>query len=460
MDLLAALERRFSDALGINTAALGRAAVERIVSQAVRRSGAADADDYLALLSASPQEAERCLEELVVPETWFFRDREPFNLLLQHLRGQWFPAHPGEAVRILSLPCSTGEEPYSIAITLLGAGIAPSQFHLDAADISTRVLAAAALAEYGQGAFREPLTPLQESFFTPLPRGGRRVAEAASRTVHFRRENLVDKNLLQGCKPYHVIFCRNVLIYMTEAARGKVLANIDRLLAPEGLLFTGHAEMGILQQQGYAALRHPRAFACRRSEKPLPKGVGSEGSLQRMKGTLPGRDGVEICLSAKGGSPRPVARTGRTAPKKSVPAGDKSGRVMGRDLKSPPLASIVPPVPEMPVQAAVGALHAEALALADRGLFDEAETLCRRYLQEQAPHADVYCLLGLINEAARRLEGAEECYLRSLYLDPGHYEALIHLSLLYRQRGDSRRASLLNRRAEAAQRRPDGTDGP
>jgi chemotaxis protein methyltransferase WspC len=113
----------------------------------------------------------------------------------------------------------------------------------------------------------------------------------------------------------------------------------------------------------------------------------------------------------------------------------------------------------MPVEAAVGALHAEALALADRGRFDEAEALCKRYLEEQNPHADVYCLLGLIQEADRRLEGAEECYLRSLYLDPDHYETLIHLSLLYRQRGDSRKALLLRRRAETAQRSQNGT-GP
>jgi chemotaxis protein methyltransferase WspC len=113
-----------------------------------------------------------------------------------------------------------------------------------------------------------------------------------------------------------------------------------------------------------------------------------------------------------------------------------------------------------PQFAAVGTLHAEALSLADRGQFDEAEALCRLYLQEQPPHADVYFLLGLIHEAARRSGEAEECYLKALYLGPDHYETLIHLSLLYRQQGDGRKAALYRRRAEAGERRSDGNVGP
>jgi chemotaxis protein methyltransferase WspC len=114
----------------------------------------------------------------------------------------------------------------------------------------------------------------------------------------------------------------------------------------------------------------------------------------------------------------------------------------------------------VPQPAKVGARHAEALLLADRGRFDEAAALCGRYLQEQPPHADVYCLLGLIHEAAQRSGEAEKCYLKALYLGPDHFETLIHLSLLYRQQGDSRKAALYRRRAEAGERRPDGTVAP
>jgi chemotaxis protein methyltransferase WspC len=421
MEISAAMEKRFSDTLGLNTAAIGRAGIERIVCAGVKRSGVADAAAYLELLSTSPEEFERCLEELVVPETWFFRDREPFILLKQHLCGQWFPSHPDGTVRILSAPCSSGEEPYSIAMTLLTAGIVPRQFHLDAADISRRALEAARRAVYGKGAFRQPLTDSQEAFFSGTARV-RRLDEAVVRIVHFFRENLIDPRFLTGYEPYHIIFCRNVLIYLTEEARRQVVANIYRLLAPDGILFTGHAEVGILLQHGFAAIRHERAFACRRTmESPFPH-VKPE--------TVPERPAV---MSAPSPARRPLPAA---AVREEVAA-----------------------APE-PQFAAVGTLHAEALSLADRGQFDEAAALCRRYLQEQPPHADVYFLLGLIHEAARRSGEAEECYLKALYLGPDHYETLIHLSLLYRQQGDGRKAALYRQRAEAGERRSDGNVGP
>lgn len=437
MEICAAVEKRFIDTLGLNTASVGRASIERVVRAAVKRSGVADATAYLELLSTSPEEFERCLEELVVPETWFFRDTEPFILLKQHLCAKWFPAHPDETVRLLSVPCSTGEEPYSIAITLLEAGIPPRRFHLDAADISRRALIAAGRAVYGKGAFRQPLTAAQEAFFAGPPRE-RRVDEAVVRTVHFFRENLVDPRFLAGQPPYHIIFCRNVLIYLTDEARRLTLENIGRLLAPDGILFTGHAEMGIPLQQGFTAVRHARAFACRRRDM--------------MPYCVPNPEFQSSPHHAKNGD-----RTKRpaTPPK---PAAER---------RAPPSIAVQAPTPQAPSPqtptpqtVAIEVLHAEALALADRGLFDEAAALCRQYLREQRPHADGYCLLGLIHEAARQSGEAEECYLKALYLDPDHYETLIQLSLLYRQQGNGRKAVLYRRRADTTGRRPNGTVGP
>jgi chemotaxis protein methyltransferase WspC len=264
MDICAAVEKRFIATLGLNIATFGRTGLERIIGAARKRSGVEDEGAYLELLSTSPEEFDHLLEELVVPETWFFRDQEPFRLLKQHLLSDWLPSRPGRVVRILSAPCSTGEEPYSIAMTLLEAGIQPSRFQLDATDISRRALAAAGRTRYGKGAFRQPLTAAQEAFFTG-PAGERSVDELPARAVHFFRANLVDPHFLAGQAPYHIIFCRNVLIYLTDAARRVVLANIVRLLAPDGILFTGHAEMGILLKEGFTAVRHARSFACRRT---------------------------------------------------------------------------------------------------------------------------------------------------------------------------------------------------
>ncbi|MFZ4439876.1 MAG: CheR family methyltransferase, partial [Syntrophales bacterium] len=250
-----------------------------------------------------------------------------------------------------------------------------------------------------------------------LPQGvptERRVGEAVVRTVHFHRDNLVDPRFFAGQAPYQIIFCRNVLIYLTAEARRLVLENIGRLLAPDGILFTGHAEVGILLQHGFTAIRHARAFACKRSERDI------------------------------------------------LPQGNKVLRTedrVGAGLKPSPTALSAQHF-VLPQMIAIESLHTEALALADRGLFDEAAALCQRYLREQRPHADGYCLLGLIHEAARQSGDAEGCYLKALYLDPDHHETLIHLSLLYRQRGNDRKAALYRQRADATEGRANGTVGP
>ena len=98
----------------------------------------------------------------------------------------------------------------------------------------------------------------------------------------------------------------------------------------------------------------------------------------------------------------------------------------------------------------------EAKALANRGLFQEAATLCREYLRNHLPHAGIYCLLGLIHEASGHVTEAEECYMKALYLDPDHYESLIQTSLLYQQKGNAEQAALFRRRAG---QREGGTDG-
>lgn len=418
----AAIEKWLADTLGLDTAAIGQSSVERVIAAGVSHSGVADAEAYLERLSTSTGEAEWCLEELLVPETWFFRDREPFVLLKKYLQEQWIPAHPGRMLRVLSAPCSTGEEPYSIAMTLLEAGIPPDRARLDAVDVSRKALAAARAAVYGRSSFREPLSDRQDDFFHTTPKG-RRLAGAVTGLVRFHRDNLVTPGFLGAEVPYDIIFCRNIFIYLNTAARQRLLANIDRLLFPEGLLFTGHSEVGFLLQQGYKAIRHARAFACRRAEKPAP---------------------AASPINLKSRRPSPV-----TAPM-SLPARNPAAAA---DIPAPIPAEARPP-------AAGDPLHAEALALADRGRFDEAAELCRQHLREGRPHADVYCLLGLIHEAARQLQEAEACYLKALYLDPGHYESLIQASLLYRRQGNDRKALLYSRRAEAQERRPDGTDRP
>jgi chemotaxis protein methyltransferase WspC len=87
---------------------------------------------YSELASTSPDELAELAEEVVIPETWFFRDETPFQLFARYVVSEWLPLHGGRPLRVLSVPCASGEEPYSIAIVLLDAGLRPDQLRIDA----------------------------------------------------------------------------------------------------------------------------------------------------------------------------------------------------------------------------------------------------------------------------------------------------------------------------------------
>ena len=130
--------------------------------------------------SSRADEVQALVEEVVVPESWFFRDDRPFEVLADFARAGWLvdPARP--PLSALSLPCAGGEEPYSIAMTLLEAGLPAGRFRVDAVDVSARSLARAIAGVYGPNSFRgagRRLRPAyfreQNGAFTLDPRSGR-----------------------------------------------------------------------------------------------------------------------------------------------------------------------------------------------------------------------------------------------------------------------------------------------
>ena len=122
-------------------------------------------DQYYQLLLRSPAEWDELVESVVVAETWFFRDREPFAALVSLLLEEWLPARPARPARLLSLPCSSGEEPYSMAMALLDAGVAPELFEITAVDISHRALAHARRGVYGRNSFRDKDLGFRDRYF-------------------------------------------------------------------------------------------------------------------------------------------------------------------------------------------------------------------------------------------------------------------------------------------------------
>ncbi len=151
---LADIENLLKETMGLNVASIGSPAVARAVQERLSACHLPDLGAYWNRIRASESELQQLVETVVVPETWFFRDRESFTALARLVREEWLSGRRQDLVRLLSLPCSTGEEPYSMAMALLDAGVPAERFHVDAVDISARVLSHAGRGIYGRNSFR------------------------------------------------------------------------------------------------------------------------------------------------------------------------------------------------------------------------------------------------------------------------------------------------------------------
>jgi chemotaxis methyl-accepting protein methylase len=256
---------------GIDARSLGINALERAVLERVRATGVASTaaalaegavDVYWQRLNDSPNERLALIEALVVPETWFFRDREAF-VALARLANEKLARDPARVLRVLSVPCSSGEEPYSAAMALLDVGIGAERFTIDAMDISARAIELAQNAVYGRNSFRGGEFGFRERHFSSRI-GGWVLNERIQQTVRFAQGNLFETSPSTGGL-YDFIFCRNVLIYFQRDAQDRAIHLLDARLAEGGTIFVGPAETGLMMRHALSSARIPLAFAFQRT---------------------------------------------------------------------------------------------------------------------------------------------------------------------------------------------------
>ncbi|AXF75635.1 protein-glutamate O-methyltransferase CheR [Erwinia tracheiphila] len=217
---------------------------EMVYNRLVRRLRMLDLDDfgrYLALLEndINSPEWQAFINSLTTNLTAFFREAHHFPILAEHAKKR------GGSFNVWCAAASTGEEPYSLAITLaeiLGTG--PGKFQVYASDIDTQVLEKALAGVYRQEELRT-LSPqqMQRFFFRGTgPHAGMvRVRPELANTVTFARLNLLANEwVLPG--PFDAIFCRNVMIYFDKETQEKILRRFVTQLKPGGILFAGHSE--------------------------------------------------------------------------------------------------------------------------------------------------------------------------------------------------------------------------
>ncbi len=200
--------------------------------------------EYYHLLKDAAPDAEiaHLVDAVTVNETWFFREMGPIQAwrtaILPTLRAA------GDVVRVWCAGCSTGEEPYSLAMTLLDDWPeATTMARIVGTDISHRALDAARAATYDAYSLRHTDQHWRERYFEAAPAAGYAVVAGARRLVSFSWTNLADPALAHRVAGMDLVLCRNVMIYFNEASKRAVLANLTAALKPGGYLIVGHTDM-------------------------------------------------------------------------------------------------------------------------------------------------------------------------------------------------------------------------
>lgn len=399
--------------IGLDYTTIGKSSVEKITIQRMVACEIGTVDAYYQHLCNNPAELSELLEFSVIPETWFFRDIRAFEVITQQIKKQLLE-NDQSTFNILSIPCSTGEEPYSIAMYLIDQGLPSSSFNIDAVDVSFRALEYAKNATYGKNSFRgNSYNGYKEKHFSP-DGDYLKLHENITNKVSFNRLNILHSDVTLKGK-YDFVLCRNLLIYFDGPTKKIAFEKLSHLLKNTGLLFIGHSEFGSVPRDKFHNLGSDLSFALSKPDNPNYNDTKKQSAdTQNRKNKTPA--------------------TPRTENKKLS---------FSSYIQAEPSA-----IRESSTE--IGDLLLTAKQMANSAQYNEAEKLCREHISKHGEHQEAYYLLGLIASSKKQTELAESMLRKTLFLNPKHYEALIHLSLLLQEKGDILNAELFKNRANRA----------
>ncbi len=232
---------------GIIFAESKRYFVERRVLDRMEATQCPTFREYFAMVrfETGGQEMQHLVNAMTVNETYFFREEYQFEALVGGILPE-VSAHkkPKDTIKIWSLPCSTGEEPYSIAIYILEGWDRADDFNIEilASDIDSRVLREAHGGVYGERSLSRVPQNLRKKYFSPLAGDHFQISEALRESIDFSTVNIVDAAQMRSYSNIDVIFCRNLLIYFDDLARRQAMETLYECLAPGGFICLGHSE--------------------------------------------------------------------------------------------------------------------------------------------------------------------------------------------------------------------------
>ncbi|MGK5685562.1 CheR family methyltransferase [Actinoplanes sp. URMC 104] len=377
-------------------------------------------DDYLARLGARPWDDEltELVERLSITETYFFRHGEQFAALREDALPERAAARAAQrTLRMLSVACSSGEEAYSLAIT--GRQVRPDPdwiVRVTGIDANPAVLGRAERAWYSAWSLRETPEPVRRRWFRPDD-GGYRVVDEIRRMARFERGNVADPGGdVWRPSQYDVVFCRNLLMYLTPDVASALVGRMTEALAPGGFLFLGHTDSLGSDPAGLELRHSHQTFYYRRAGAPGAVRAAAPAEVVvpvvREPPALPSPGDTDTCNRAL-----ELLRQERFTAALELITAARPGALPPRDRL----------------------LH--GVLLAQTGRLDEAIALARRLSDENGLFPDAHQLLGLCLEDGSAVAEAIGQYRLAAYLDPGFALPRMRLGQLARRQGDERTAA-------------------
>lgn len=477
------------ETIGISDVWSSKGLIESSVKQILQKHHGATVSDILTMAKLDKEVFNSLVQQVTVKETYFFRERSHIDLAVK----EFIPAYlrKEETIRILSAGCSTGAEPYSLAMAIeeyVPQFVERCTIH--GIDIDEHALRYAEHGMYTQHAIRDLEPKLIQKYFSVNDfQGSKRyhLSSSIRNRVGFQQKNLIDTSSMGALPQYHIIFYRNVSIYFDFELRKKIFTHLAKLLAPGGCLFTGSTEtlphdLNILQltsrkslffftnpigNQNYGIIPHLENHRCTEYSNQAHTGSakrisfpGQIPSFSTGNQTSYVPDFVQNSINQEKYEPEHVENSSKAlsrfaaeieriekskqdlsiintfSQKSSVQEKSvlEKAIILFEEQQYEQAAELVQKLQEQP-ETAFAANILEAAILVEQGNFHQAKKICNQLIEEQPLSPDPYFLLGLAAIQEDEITEALQKFKETRYLVPEYWLISYYMATLYEKAG-------------------------
>ncbi|MEQ8667548.1 MAG: CheR family methyltransferase [Pirellulales bacterium] len=398
---------RLAERTGLDLGLLDQPGFDRFIRRRISELNLPDQEAYHELVNQDLQELERLVQEVSVAETWFFRYPASFQFVIDHTAKLLRSGQ--ERLRMLSIACATGEEPYSMTMAAVAGGWPLERICIDAVDRNETSLATAGEASYRGKSFREEFPSWAHMWFKR--EGGTCIVDPRIvATVNYACRDILSPSLPITQAAYDVVYCRNLFIYLGSKPRSALVDYLYSILSSTGILFVGHAEYAILPPQYFTSAGVKHAFALRPMHSKACVPLATTSTEKPIAKTFVHRQQENVTVAN---------------PRSASSASVESHKDFGTTLEN-------------------------ARAMANAGQADTAISTLECLIQQGPASSAVFELLGSIQLSMARFDQARDAFTKVLYFEPENETALIQMAIICARSGDFEQSARYRRRAATA----------